>query len=426
MPDYKKKKHNKIFSAPKPRKKSGTKQPQSEDIKMSAQKKRDALLKQSMKVVKGKKFEQKRRLKILAVTVAVILLVVGVFELILPMGVFESAVHAVSVLGSGSYPIDLESTQTINTVNKGSHYYVLTNTFVSAYNSSGKELFSYAHGFENPIIKTSKTRAIVFEQNGTKAFIFTVKGLKSTVNTKKNIITANISDSGSYAIATYSDKYASAVTVYNKRDKTAYEWYSAENVVNNVAVSPNGKKIAVSSFLSSGGQYKSVLSVLNFKSATPEYSENITGSLIYNLDNTHRSYFAVVSENSIEFIKWSNQKKKEYNNEYSISLFRAEKDGFVAVFNRKSDKTDNHVAVFSPSGKLKQEIKYKGIISDINFSRGHIYCMGESELHLLSKEGEVLRSASYGFGAVRISVTATNTVAIITDNKIEKVKLEQE
>ena len=426
MPDYKKKKHNRIFSAPKPRKRNVAKPVVDDDIKMSAQKRRDAVLKQSMKVVKGKKFEQKRRLKIFAATVAVILLVVGIFQLILPMGVYESVVHKISVLGAGSYPISLESTQTINTVNKGSYYYVLTNTFISAYNTSGKELFSYAHGFESPILKTSDTRAIVFEQNGTKAHIFTVKGLKSTVNTEKNIITANISDSGSYVIATYSDKYAAAVTVYNKRGKTLYEWFSAENVVNNVAISPNGKKIAVSSFLSSGGQYKSVLSVLNFKSATPEYTENVEGSLIFNLDNTHRSYFAVVSENSVRFIKWSSQKKKEYSSDYSISLFRAEKDGFVAVFNRKSDKTDNHIVVFSASGRVKQEVKYKGIISDINFAHGHIYCIGESELHLLSKEGEILRTASYGFGAVRITATATNTVAVITDNKIEKVKLEQE
>ena len=52
--------------------------------------------------------------------------------------------------------------------------------------------------------------------------------------------------------------------------------------------------------------------------------------------------------------------------------------------------------------------------------------MGETELFLFGKEGEILRTASCGFGAVRINATSTNTVAVVTDNKIEKVKLEQE
>ena len=40
-------------------------------------------------------------------------------------------------------------------------------------------------------------------------------------------------------------------------------------------------------------------------------------------------------------------------------------------------------------------------------------------------DGEVLRSAECGFGAVRISVTGTNSVAVITDNQIYKIQLEQ-
>ncbi len=427
MPDYKKKKHNKIFSAPKPRKQKMSGRKENENIKMSpAENYRKTTVNQNMKVVKGKKYEQKRRFRAFAGIVAILLVVFGVFELALPMGVFESISHTASLLGTGSYPIELDSTQTINTVNHGSHYYVLTNSQLFGFSASGKKLFSYAHGLENPILKTADTRALLFEQNSNKAYVFTASGLKNTIETEKSIITANISDSGNYALVLHSDKYASAVSVFNKQGKKLYEWFSAENIVNNVAVSPSGKKIAVSAFNATGGKYKSVVSVLNFKSATPEYTQAFENSLIYNLDASHRSSFAVVSEHSIEFIKWSKFKKKQYSNEYSVSMFRPEKSGYVAVFSRKSDKTDNHLVVFSKSGELKYEFNYKGIISDITLSGGHIYCMGETELYLLSDDGKILRQASCGFGAVRISVTSTNTVAVITDNKIEKIKLEQE
>jgi hypothetical protein len=52
--------------------------------------------------------------------------------------------------------------------------------------------------------------------------------------------------------------------------------------------------------------------------------------------------------------------------------------------------------------------------------------MSETDISLVNKEGEVIRKASCGFGAVKIAVTGSNSVAVITDNKIEKAELERE
>ena len=225
-------------------------------------------------------------------------------------------------------------------------------------------------------------------------------------------------------MVTLSDKYASAVTVYDKKDNAVYEWYSAENTVNNVAVSPNGKKIAVSSFNANGGQFNTTLSVLNFKSADPEFSETFNNLLIYNIDSSFKSGFTVITENNIKFIKWHKYKQETYKNDYATSVFRTGPNGCVAVFNRESDKTDNRIAVFSKSGKLTAEFNYKGIVSDIAVRGNHIYCMSDTEIFLLDKSGKVLRSASCGFGAVRLNVASTNSVIVLTDNKIEKLGLE--
>jgi len=429
MPDYKKKKHNRLLSSPgKPKKNKRVKEDFDEDIKMtpSPARKKPSPQQSGMKVVKGKKLEQKRKFKVFSITVVIVLVVVMVLQLILPAGIIETVSNSLSLLGSGSYPIELESTETINAVSYGSYYYVLTNSYINAYNSSGKELFSHAHGFEKPIIKTSSSRAIVFNQGGNSALIFNQSGLKETITTEKEIITAAISDSGAYAFSTLSDKYTSAVTVYSKRNKVLYEWFSAENTINNVAIAPNGKKIAVSGFNSSIGKYKSIVSVLNYKSATPEYTENFEGSLIYNIDTSAQRGFTIVSANKILFVKWSNLKKQEYANDYNLSHYKAGKNGSVAVFNRESDKTDNKIEVYTKSGERKAEFSYKGIISDIQVFGNHIYCMSETDIYLLSDSGEVLRTASCGFGAVRMVVTGTNNVAVITDNEIEKIKLEQE
>ena len=165
---------------------------------------------------------------------------------------------------------------------------------------------------------------------------------------------------------------------------------------------------------------------MNFGSATPEYSADFPNTVVYSIDATHGCSFAAVTSNGIKFIKWSKFKANDYGNEYNTAFFRAGKGGYLAVFNRESDKTDNRIAVFSKSGELKYELHYKGIISDIRLYGGHIYCISDTNVFLLSSEGKILRTAACGFGAVKLNVNATNTVAVITDNKIEKLELEQE
>ncbi len=429
MPDYKKKKHSKLSSSPKRVKKSRIKKEEvKEEIKMTPKptRRKAPQPKSDMKVVKGKKGENIRKLKIGAIILAAVVLVVALFQIFLPAGLFDSISNSLALIGAGSYPIELEGTQTVNCVSKGSYYYVLSNTHISAFSSSGKNLYSYAHGFENPVLKTSSTRALVFNQGSTEVLIFDLNKLKANFKTEKPIITAGISDSGVYAIATHSDKYTAAVSVYNKRGKMLYEWYSAEDTVNNVSVAPSGRKIAVSTFSTSVGKFKSKLSVLGFKSPTPEHTESFENSLIYDIDTSHPSYFAVVTSNAVKFIRWSGYKTKSYENEYNTAFFRAGKGGYIAVYNRENDKTDNRIAYFTKSGKLKAELKYNGIISDIRTFGGHIYCMSETEISLINKEGEVLRKTSCGFGAVKIAVTGSNSVAVITDNKIEKAELERE
>lgn len=433
MPEYKKKKVNRLRGAPKPQKAKRVKQTDTDDIIMSSsdKKRRTETVKEqepvsNMRVLKGKKLERKRKIKASLSVISAVAVICLVLHLILPVGILENVQNLTALIGNGGYPIELDSTDTLCSVSRGMYYYVLTDTRLNAYANSGKKIYSHSHGFENPVMKTSKTRAMVFSQGGEELFIYNLQQEKASVKTESEIITAGISDSGVYAIAAQSDSYASVVSVYSKNNKLIYEWYSSEDTVNNVAVSPNGKKIAVSAFNASSGAYTSKVSVFGFDSAMPEFTETYNGTPVYNLDTTHGAGFSVVTENSVQFITWSDHRKTEYKNDYAAAMFRAGSGGSIAVFNRESDRTDNRVSVFNTKGQLKYEFEFKGIISDIEISGGHIYCISDTNVYILDGTGTVIRKAECGFGAVRLAVLGTNAAAAITDNQIDKIKLEQE
>ncbi len=427
MPHYKKKKHNRIFSQParparKPTKDNAAKQ--TNDIPMTS--KHSKGLDKEMKVVRGKAIHRKERFKLLSIIALALAFIIIAVNFIAPAGIISFAKNSLALMGSGGYPIDSQGGDTLNTLSMGSYFYVLTGTEISAYANSGKQLFSFSHGFDTPILKASSSRALVFNQGKTEAILFDLNGPIKEITTEKNILNAAVSNSGSYAIATHSDKYACAVTVYNKNHTQVYEWYSAEDTVNALALSSNGKKLAVATLSALGGSFTSSIKVLGFKSADPLFSQTYANTPIYNIDSTHAKCFAVVMPNEIQFIGWSKYKINSFKNEYNITFLRATSGGFAAVFNRESDKNDNRIAVFSKDGKLQSQLNFNGIISDIRLFGGHIYCMNDNEVLQLNSEGEIIRRGNCSFGAVHLSVISTNTVAVISDGKIEKLLLEQE
>ncbi len=424
MPEYKRKRRGRFKSAPKVNKKT-KKENISRDITMTSAEKEHKPRK-NMRVVKGKKLESQRRFKIGACIIGIVAVVLILCQLIMPAGVFETVSNALNLIGGGSYPISLESNDTSTVISKGSYYYVLSSNSLTAFSNAGKKIFTHSHGFENPVLKTSKTRALLFDQGKNDILIFTLSGLKSSKTFKQEIKTAAIGDNGTYAVVTSAENYAAQVSVFKKNDELVYEWFSSEDLVNNVAVAPSGKKIVVSTINSKVGQYNSKVSVFDFKSATPENEKTYENTVVYALDTSFSSGFSVLTSNQYDFIKWSNFKTVEYKNEYNTAMFRAGNNGVAVVYNRDNDKTDNRIAIFSSGGKLKREFEFKGIITDFALRNGNIYCVCDTKAYVLNRDGTIIRSGECGFGAVRIVPMGQNIMAIITDTEINKIKLEQE
>lgn len=424
MPDYKRKKRNHFTAKPKADK---TKFAVKGEKKNKIQFEEDAAAskrKKPLNVLKGNKHEIKKRWQRVAVVVLAIILAAVICEISIPAGIVESASTLVYSLGSGNYPIDFENTNTENVVSKGNFYYVLTDTEVMAITKGGKVVFSHNHGFENPVIKTSKTRALVFDQGGTSAIIFKLSGVSSSLSFEREIISGAMGEDGTYAIVTGADGYVAAVNVYTKRDKLKYQWFSSNDMVNNVAVAPNGKKIAISLLSSNVSGFNSKFMILNFKSANAEFTKSYDGEIVYKLAAVSSRGVAVATANTYDFISWRKYESKQHKNEYNLQMLRESKKGTLLVYNRENDKTDNRIVIVSKKGEIKQQVQFNGIITDIAYKNNHIYCISDTKAYILDMEGKTVRSTDCGFGVVRFSVISQDEIAVVTDNQISKIKFE--
>ncbi len=418
MPNYKRRKVNRAFRA-KP-----TAQNHSEDIVMSSSKpKRNREeINSGIKVIRGTKLKRKHRLNIILSTVAVLVSLFIILSAVLPVSLYENFVNITSLFGTGSYPKDITGSTVLNTVSNGSFFYVLSDTSVSAYSNSGKTVFSESHGFSNPILSVSQTRALVYDQGGNTLLVYNLGGLIDTVETKQPIITASISRSGTFAVATQSDEYTSSVYLYNKKFEQVYEWNSAKNIINNVRVNPSGKKIAVSTLNSVGGEYESKVLVLTFDSADPVFTLDVGNSIVYSLDNTGGG-FSVITADKYRYVHWSKYTTSEIASAGEINMFRQGSNGTLLVFNRANDRSDNTVVLVSKRGKKVAELSINYNISDIQYSRGRIYFISDTMVNIIDKKGNLLRGGSCEYGCVKFAVIGSNTLAVVTDREIQKTDI---
>ena len=398
MPDYKKKKHNSFLKATlkplaKKRKKNNLQNNEEDYYEKSS----------NLKVVEGKRKERMRKVRFASVLLIIAVITVIIFELCLPAGIIKSVDMSVKLMGNGKYPIELIGTETKSVVQKDKYYHILSNTHIDVVSLSAKQLLHFEHGFENPVLKTSAAYSLVYDQGGNEVLVFDISEKVYSLVTKNPILTACVSDRGNFAVSTTSEKYASQVTVYKIDGTEIYEWYSAEDIVNNIALSSNGKKLAVAVLNSHNGtDISSKISVLNYSSATPLYTESFKNSIVYRIDSSFSSYFTVVTSNMVKSYKWSNFKANAYN------------------------KTDNRVVLLNKKGEKTLEFTYKDTISDITAHGKHIYCMSETVISVLDENAKVLNTVDCGFGGREICVLNSDFVAVISDNKIEKIKLSKE
>lgn len=380
----------------------------------------DPVRKAKVRVIRGGKGEKRRKLYILGSIVLVIALTIGILSAIAPVSLFESAKDFALSIGSGSFPAAVSGSGIIDCVPKSRYYYVLTDTSIMAFTNGGKKLFSFVHGFSAPMLVTSQTRALLFDQGKNSAVIYNLSGVVKTVESKQPIIAADIAKDGDYALVTKSESYAATVSVYNRKGESVYSINFAKNMVNNVDIASSGKKMAVSTLNVESGKTVSSVRVYDFESADPAFKLDLGEDPVYDIENTGKGFFAT-THNRTRYIKWSDYTVSEYDLAGETGMLRYSDSGFLALYNQTNDKSDSMAVLFTESGKKISEFEIKGAINDIRFSRGRVYVMSDNRVIIYDKYGELLRSGNYGFGGVKTAVTGSNTVCIITDNGIEEV-----
>lgn len=364
--------------------------------------------------------------KIIIPVILVVAILISYFVIVSqhPVGIVEYFGSVFASGGSGSgYDVGIFGGKPKYTLSDNGKYFVVTDTSVNCYNSNGKIIFERNHAYADPVIKTSETRYLLYGQGETVVTVSSFTDNLYVNNIDKSIITAAISDSCCYAVATKSDGYDSAVHVYSKTNKKIYEWYSSGETVNALALSKNGKTLAVSTVSVENGKYISNIYFLKFDSADAIMKCSYDDEIVYGLYEAGHDKFCAVFSNNVEFIDYKKNNVKTNKSDYSINVIKELDNKFIVLRSVAANQDQSIIELYKKSGELISSFTVNNYITDFSLKSDNLYLLGISKAYKYDFEGLLCSEADVNYDVQYIEAVSSDAVACIRNSVIEKIIL---
>lgn len=202
------------------------------------------------------------------------------------------------------------SKQNIKSV--GNNFVILGNNSFSFLDKNGCTLRSQRHNLSNPCVKSSGPRAIIYDIGGKKINIETICGNILKKETKKDMISCSISESGIYGVLTNSQSYLSELKIYNEKNIKKFEYYFSEHYICDVELNSTGEECLCCGAFAENGDVSSCIYVLDFKQKTPKIKLQINDNLITKIKYLNNKNILAIGDNFASIINLNSKNIKNY------------------------------------------------------------------------------------------------------------------
>lgn len=228
--------------------------------------------------------KNRRRAGIVAVLVLIVALSVLGLQIFIRSGASVKLDTAIARFrGSPGYPVLAPAGEVLGMELYGSGPAILTDTGLFSYHSDARQSLAVQHGMSNPVARFSQSRILLYDRGGT---ILTVYGKGSEIFKKiydYPIFTAALSKYGELAVVTGSQQHAGEITVYTSSFEEKFKWYSADDYITQVTLSPLGDLLAFGSMGTRGGVLVSTVRLFGFQSEEALMSAEYEDAGIYSV-----------------------------------------------------------------------------------------------------------------------------------------------
>ncbi|MFU0832748.1 MAG: DUF5050 domain-containing protein [Oscillospiraceae bacterium] len=218
-------------------------------------------------------------------------------------------------IGDG-YPYSIAGTSVSpkNFLSADKNIFLASDTSLTVLNSTAKEIVSRQHSFNNPVLKLSGNRMLLYNLGGRECRLETLSRSLNTITLEQNLVAGALAQQGNYALLTEADGYCGELTAYMPDGREQFHYWFSDYYPTSVALSPDGGTAVVTGINTDNGVLQSAIYLLDLNSEEVQQpfavsDENMLFDVSWNGDST----ITAVGDHSVIIIDASSRKKYEYN-----------------------------------------------------------------------------------------------------------------
>jgi len=329
-------------------------------------------------------------------------------------------------VGSG-YPISVLGGDALAQEKIANGMAVLTDTNLTIYNTSSKQVASRAHYMTTPAMKTAGRYALLMDIGGTKYRVEAISDTLVEQKADKVIIGGALARNGSYAIITqgsdYSSSKLSSVEVFNIKGEPVHIWHSADHYITEAALSADGRYLAVCGVWAREGELLSCVMIHRMGSKEEVARIEIPNALGLSLEFTNTGTLYAVCDNQIVVINGYGSDYKSYEYNGTLQAYDISYENGAAVYT--SPVLGESAGILTAYDSRGQKRFEKNVpLYGVSVSLGDNGCCvlgrgGATAFHL---SGEQLNSWETGVSAENVLLIG-NRAYIIEGISVEQYKV---
>ena len=300
--------------------------------------------------------------------------------------------------------------------------------------TDGRVRWSITYEMDQPIISVSDKTAAIADYGGRTIYVMNTRKQLCTITTSLPIHKVSASDSGEVA-AVLDDRKATWIRLYSDQGKEiAYFTRSVEEngYPMDVAVSPDGKKVCISSLKLQDSSAVSSLSFYDFGKAGQKYDQFMVGSFEYENEVFPYVRFmgngacCAASDSRLVVIDTrSTEPKNSFNNMLTEDLQGVFKSGgrIALVFMDLTRENLYRLDLYGRSGKKEGSIGFSMPFKNIQIKGNRIYINNEQSMQIYTLSGKQIFDGGFD-RAVKVLIPRwSGRITAVSVNEIDEVKL---
>ncbi len=368
-----------------------------------------------------------KRVLIVSIIICILLALWTFRKQILSESFYERLQISIAEMSYGSdFPQEIRGNSVLpdNFLKCGDNIALMSDSAMSVISEKGKVLHDAQHSYLSPRLAASRTRWLMYDAGNKKYSVEKYAGDRIEGETEQRIITADITESGKYAIVTFAQSFVSEMKVYLSNGSLQYQYSFASGYVTCMDLDETGRHAVVCTTSSREGELVSALYYFDFENPEPvsvlEYKDTVFFAAQCGEESA-----CCIGDNRLVFLSSSGEEIGRLElSDAEIEAYAFSDSSCALAWRDYAGSSKGNICVFNSSGEESLRFEATSRITDIDLCGSTLAVLSGGLLSAYDcTTGGKVSVNEVGLDAVNIELYSSEDAYVLSLTQIRKISI---